>query len=391
MITGTYLPSANGVAVAVAQLKSSLEGRGHDVYLFAPDNKRRPKRKEKNVYYYPSVDNPIHKDYPIPLLPINSFLINKLPKIKPDLVHVHHAYYIGYFAKLIADYFKVPLVFTYHSNHDVYAKKYVGFLPKGLQDKFLNNRVYDFCKTADLVISPAEHTTTKLKNKDKNIVLTTIPSAVSLHSTKTKKKKNRNKLAGKYIILSISRLSSEKNLDLVIKSLVYLPDKYQLLVAGTGPDLNSLKKLSVKLNLRKRIKFLGKIEHGILGEYYSSADVFAFASDSETQGLVYLEAMNFNLPIVAVESKAAREWVFRGLGKICKKDSKSIAESILELEKEGFKMDSKTANKIVSKFSPNKVVLKMEEAYKNVIKKNKIPQRKSVVSKLKNYFPVEGV
>lgn len=371
VLTGTYAPSANGVAISVAELKKSLEKRGHEVFLLAPDNRSGKEPKEKNVFRYSSVDNPIHKDYPFPLIPINNFLISTLPKKSPDIVHVHHAYHIGAFAKLIADYYQAPLVFTYHTNHDLYAKKYVGILPKFIRNTFLDNLVYDFCKKVDLVVSPAEHTTKKLIKKVKGINIVTIPSAISIkttHINKNKLKKEKG-LQGKKVLLSVGRLSVEKSPDLLIRSLKYLPEEYILVLVGDGPDRKKLKELSVKLKLDKRVKFLKKIEHKLISNFYGMADIFVFASDTETQGLVFLEAMKFGLPIVAVDSEASRELLHEGTGLISPKKPKIFAEKILELEKENWDANSKIAKKIAARYSPESIALKMEKAYLSTIKK----------------------
>jgi 1,2-diacylglycerol 3-alpha-glucosyltransferase len=377
MITGTYLPSANGVAIAVSQLKKSLEEKGHSVYLFAPDNKDQPKKREKNVFRYPSIENPLHKDYPIPLLPINGFLIKKLPKIKPDIIHVHHAYYIGYFAKLLAGYFKVPLVFTYHTNYDVYAQKYVGFLPPPLRDKFLNNRVYDFCKKADLVISPAEHTTKKLVKKAGLFNIATIPSPVVIENHNLDKKllrKNKG-IVDRKILLTVSRLSKEKNVGLVIKALKYLPDEYILFLIGTGPEEKDLRKLSVNLNLHNRVKFMGRIDHKMVPRYYAMADVFVFASDSETQGLVFLEAIKFNLPVVATNSGAANTYLSKFNGIISNKTPESLSKAIVKSLKLNPRLKALTNKKVLKEFDPKSLTKKLENEYQKIIKSKKIADK----------------
>ncbi len=369
MITGTYIPSANGVAVSVSELKRSLEKRGHEVFLFAPDNKSDKKVKEKNVFRYPSIENPIHKDYPIPLIPINSFLIKTLPKKRPDLIHVHHAYHIGYFAKLMADHYKVPLVFTYHTNHDLYAKKYTRFLPKSLRDIFINNLGYDFCKQADLVISPAEHTTKKLLKKVKKVKVITIPSGITLDPQTLSKGKLRkeNGYAEKKVLLTVGRLSAEKNIDFLIKVMKFLPTQYLLLVAGDGPDEKKLKKLTHKLGVQRKVRFLGKIERRDISNLYGLADLFVFGSDSETQGLVFLEAMKFGLATVAVDSEAAEEWLGNGAGEISAKTPSTFAKKVLEIEKIDKIEHSKIIKKLVSRYSPENTVIKIENAYKRVL------------------------
>ena len=141
-ITGTYLPSINGVAISVANLKNELEKLGHKVTVLAPDYSKA--KKEKGIIRYPSLENSMFEDYPIPLFPGLRTITKLLNDVKPDIVHVHHPFHIGYFARLLAKHYRVPLVFTYHTNYDTYAEKYLEFLPKEVKVHFLENRVNDF-------------------------------------------------------------------------------------------------------------------------------------------------------------------------------------------------------------------------------------------------------
>ena len=100
LVTATYTPAINGVAIAVSNLKKGLEIKNHDVFVLAPNH---PVQKtERKVLRFPSLPNPFIKNYPIPVCP-NFKLINHIVKnIKPDVVHVHHPFYIGYIARIIA-------------------------------------------------------------------------------------------------------------------------------------------------------------------------------------------------------------------------------------------------------------------------------------------------
>lgn len=133
-ITGTYQPSTNGVAISVTGMVRSMKKLGHKVFVVAP--KVKGTRADGNTILYPTIENPANKDYPIPLAP-GPTAINSLISLKRiDIVHVHHPYHIGYMAKLIAKQFKCPLVFSFHTDYDSYAKKYFTFLPKILREQF---------------------------------------------------------------------------------------------------------------------------------------------------------------------------------------------------------------------------------------------------------------
>ncbi len=154
-ITATYVPSANGVAISIKNLKENLKANGHDVLVLAPEN-RNADVKEAGVLYYPSMENPIFGDYPIPLFILTKKIINEVVRFNPDIIHVHHPFHIGYSASVLAKKLNKPLVFTYHTRYDYYAEKYFDFLPKELKPKFVFNSLTNFCNTTNLIISPSK-------------------------------------------------------------------------------------------------------------------------------------------------------------------------------------------------------------------------------------------
>lgn len=373
LITGTYYPSVNGVSVSVADLKFGLEKMGHEVFLFAPKNRSIKFKDGKNVFRFSSVNNPKHKDYPIPLLPSKKFILESLKGKIPDIVHVHHPYQLGFFAKTIADYFNAPLIFTFHSNYDVHLEKYFRFLPKKVTGAIMKNQIFEFCKKADIVVTPAEHTKNKILKKLPNLKVEVVPNGVSFQKKITDKPNEREKLGlgDKKILLYVGRLSIEKDVQYLIKALCYLPEKYVLMVVGDGPDRSKLEKEANILNLKNRVLFKGILSHSKLPSVYSVADVFFFASETETQGLVFLEAMFFGLPIVTVESEAADEWVKKDYGLIVKKDPKKLAEGVLKLIKRNRKKMGLAEQKIAGKYSTQNTAKKMISVYEKAIRYHK--------------------
>jgi glycosyltransferase involved in cell wall biosynthesis len=123
-ITGSYLPHISGVTVSIHDFKKELEKLGHEVILLAPYSWGY-QEKEPNVIRYPSLPNPFLKDMPIPLPFLTPRIVWSLLTQKIDLVHVHHPFYIGSFARFITKIKNIPLIFSYHSRYDA---EYVGLL-----------------------------------------------------------------------------------------------------------------------------------------------------------------------------------------------------------------------------------------------------------------------
>jgi 1,2-diacylglycerol 3-alpha-glucosyltransferase len=146
----------------------------------------------------------------------------------------------------------------------------------------------------------------------------------------------------KTVLLVVCRVSKEKNLSLIIKSISQLSDHHLLMVVGGGNYEKQVKELAVKEGVIDKIRFIGLVEHEKLGIYYQAADLFVYSSTTETQGLIFLEALSFGLSIVAVNSEASREWVSKDMGVLTENTPEDFAKGILTFKKKGLKITSKT-------------------------------------------------
>lgn len=104
-------------------------------------------------------------------------------------------------------------------------------------------------------------------------------------------------------MVTVSRLAAEKNIGFLLDVTRVLAAEFPRLifiVAGEGPDADRLKRRSAELGLQNNVRFVGNLERrsGLL-DCYKAGDVFVFASPTETQGLVLLEAMSLGVPIVS--------------------------------------------------------------------------------------------
>ena len=412
IVTATYIPSTNGVAISTKLVKDLLESKGHEVIVLAPTHK--DAKKERGVIRFSSIDNKIADDYPIPLLPGIRSLYKLYGESNPDIVHAMHPFHIGDFARIVSIHYKVPLVFTYHTLYDSYSEKYAKKLPKDLKKRFIQNRVDSYVEKCDLVIAPSKFIKTDLKKKHNELKIKIIPTPVSgIKIPQQSKEVLRSKLSipkdeapadlrpghllpalrreqnlseaehtshssaslrtrcsakgDKTILLNVGRLAPEKNIDKVVRAMEYLPEEYYLVVIGDGPDKDRLLKLTKRYKLDNRIKFCGKVGHMEIGKYYKASDIFVYSSETETQGIVFLEALVFGLPIVAVRSGASEELVNKKVGKLTKSKSKSIAMGVLEIENEGIKKYSEQAVKLGKKYSTERMAKDLITAYKEAV------------------------
>lgn len=377
-LTATYPPSLNGVAISISRLKKELDLLNIKTVIYAPDNPLQ-KKAEKEVIRYPSLPNPLVPEYPIPLIPDFGKLIRSLRYNPPYIVHTHHPFHIGYFAKKLANHFKVPLVFTYHTHYEEYTKYFFKFLPRKWKKIFIQNNVDDFCKKTDLIISPAKSVTSKLLKDMPYLNITTIPSGIpdipKVNFGKQQIKRLLHLPANKIILLTVCRLSAEKNISLLIKSLRHLNSKYLLLIVGGGNYEKELWQQVLKNKVENKIRFVGPIEHQKLGIYYQTADIFVYPSFTETQGLVYLEALSFGLPIVAVKSAAAQDWVSVQTGVITRNHPLDFSKGITGIFAQTQSNKPAKTKNLMKEYSFSKTAKKIVREYELLIGKKRLSKR----------------
>lgn len=377
-LTATYPPSINGVAISISKLKKELDLLKINTLVVAPENPLQQK-KEKGIIRFPSLPNPLVPDYPIPLIPDFKKLVKILRKNPPDIVHVHHPFHVGYFAKKIADYFEIPLVFTYHTRYEEYTKYHFKFLPRRWKKIFIQNNVEDFCRKTDLVISPAKSITAKLLNKIPYLNIATIPSGLpfipKVNISKQGIRKLLNLPGHKIVLLTVCRLSEEKNLSLLIKSLRHLNSKFLLLIVGGGNYEKQLWQQVLRYKVDDKIRFIGPIEHQKLGIYYQAADIFLYPSYSETQGLVYLEALSFGLPIVSVKSDAAQDWVSDETGILSRNNPSEFTKAIINISTRQQKNNQMRRNKLINDYSIAKSAKKIVNEYRILNNKKSLSKK----------------
>ncbi len=330
-VTATYDPSVNGVAITVDKLREELTTQGVDVTVLAPRSARITK-EASNIIRFSSLPNPFNQDYPIPLYPGLHTVLKLLRGDRPDIVHTHHPFYIGLLARFIARYFDVPLVYTYHTRYDMHLGSYLSFLPPDLATGMIRNNVDAFCKTADLVLSPSRAVAQGLMHRLPYLNVAVLPTGLSeipqSTLTRTEIRKRLQIPMHKTVLLTVCRVAIEKNLPLLIQAIRQLDEQYVLMVVGGGIFLQTLKSLARQEGVLHKIRFMGMVPRDELGTYYQAADIFVFPSVTETQGIVFLEALSFGLPIVSVESDASREWVAPDVGILTQNDPLSLSHGI---------------------------------------------------------------
>lgn len=314
--TEVYHPIVNGIVASVDGLASGLRAFGHEVYCFAP---RVPGYEERDepVFRMPSLPLPVSAPYRL-TLPLVSrrnrhAIINRL-----DVLHAHSPFVTGWMAVRYARRLRIPLVYTYHTQLEEYAH-YVPFDSHATR-RAASTLTRSFSNLADAVIVPTASMREHLLDLGVTVRVEVIPSGIDLthFSSGSRNLALRASLGvrdGERMLLFVSRLAREKNVELLLGAVRSSEVPVRLVIGGDGPERAALEQRATEYGISDRVVFLGAVERKNLPDLYASADAFVFASVTETQGLVLVEALAAGALVIAADAPPVRE-VLGGAGRL---------------------------------------------------------------------------
>lgn len=302
MFSDSYAPLLNGVSISIASLVGELRARGHSVHLYTS---RYPGHKDSdpNIVRMRAIHTPWTGDYPVAIPPFYSY-VRGFRKHKFDLVHTHTPYTIGYVGMRWAESHGLPLVSTYHTLYEKYAH-YIPYFPKWYLIYKIwkhTNYYYNLC---DQVIAPSEAAKRSLDRHCVTRPITVIPTGV-LPPKRLSRSDARDAIGvrpDERVLLYVGRMAIEKNLSLLLDAVAIVMRERpttRFILVGDGPDRTRCEAKARDLGIGDKTRFIGAIPRSDVDTYYAAADLFVFASVTETQGLVIGEAMQCGVPAVAV-------------------------------------------------------------------------------------------
>ncbi|MGF3113658.1 glycosyltransferase family 4 protein [Facklamia sp. P9177] len=299
MFTDTYFPQLSGVSTSIKLLTKELRARGHEVVIFTTTDPNA--EAEPDVVRISSVPFLSFSDRRIAYRGFDRCL--KIARsMNLDLIHTHTEFSMGLAGKYVASRLKIPNIHTYHTMYE----NYTHYILDGLLVQANHVRVISrqYCNQSNAVIAPSQLTKDTLESYGVHVPIQIIATGVNIPNFKPEEAKTLRKTLGfnskDRVLLSLSRLSKEKNIIEVLYSYCELKQKdpnLKLVIAGDGPERDSLEQFSRKHDLD--VRFVGFVDHDEVWRYYQMADLYVNASESESQGLTYLEAIVNRCPIIA--------------------------------------------------------------------------------------------
>jgi glycosyltransferase involved in cell wall biosynthesis len=330
LTTESYLPYVSGVTISVDALARGLGARGHEVLVVAPRPASdatatelgspgpAPRHAWLDSYQLPRIAPPAYRmAWPNPYAA--GWRVAR--DFRPEVVHAHSPFVTGLGARRLARQARAPLVFTHHTRFADYGH-YLGPLAapgSALTDAFLR-RFWAGCAA---VIAPSADLAAEIRARlldSDRVQVHVIPTGIDVAGIRALAAVDPRPEAGwpadTVVVAALGRLAREKSVGTILEAVARAAsgdDRVRLVVIGGGPLEDELRARAGEADLVGRVLLTGVKPRLEALALLAGADVFAFASRTETQGLVLAEALAAGLPAVAIDGPGVRDSVRDGI------------------------------------------------------------------------------
>ncbi len=393
-----YLPQKNGVATSVAEYADALAARGHKVTIIAP---KYPGYKDKKhtVIRLSSINYKKQVGMRLAIyLPERAF--RQLLKLDFDIIHGHGDGPITMLGWTIAKRKNIPFILSHHT----FWNRYTHYLPAGklIHPKIVEKITQLFSNSCSEIISPSNISRKELKSYGVTKPITVIHHGLDLSKYKSGNSDFlRRKLkipSGNKILLYVGRLGKEKSVDTLLHSFATIHKsnpETTLVLVGNGTQKQHLINLSKQLGINKSTHFLGEVDYKKIPSIFHSADLFVFASKTETLGKVILEAMAAGLPVVTLNIPPFNELIKnKSEGLLVRSNIKSFASAVTQLLNDGELRKNMGENSRLkaTEFSIDRAIAKIESIYEKNVAVYERRKRKGITqifSKVRSFLDIE--
>jgi 1,2-diacylglycerol 3-alpha-glucosyltransferase len=307
-VSDVYFPRVNGVSTSIATFRADLAALGVETTLVVP--------QYAVASAVPDAADVIRvRSGAVPRDPEDRRMrwselgrsLHALHERQFDLVHVHTPFLAHYAGVRFARAANIPVVETYHTFFEEYLHHYVPLLPRALGRRLARSVTRSQCAQVDAVIAPSQPMHAMLTasgiERPIQVIPTGLPADRFVRGDGARFRREHNLPPDRPLLLYVGRVAHEKNIGFLLEMLLEVrrsrPDAL-LVIAGEGPARAALAAQVARLGLEREVVFIGYLDRErSLPDCYAAASVFVFASRTETQGLVLLEAMAQACPVVS--------------------------------------------------------------------------------------------
>lgn len=312
MFTNTYAPIVGGIEKSVATFAADLGEVGHEVVVVTLRQGDDP--EEDGVLRLPALPAAVGGRYAWKL-PGDGGLAEALDAFSPEVVHAHQPFLLGDSAYRQAAKRGLPLVFTNHTLYERYADR--AFLAEfAALERAARTLAVVYANRCDKVVAPTESVAAILAEQGVEPGIEIVPTGIDVAAFSRgdgRRFRERHGIpAGAFVAGHLGRLIPAKRVvylaEAVASFLAGTPDAYALF-CGEGESVGEIRECFVAAGVADRLVLLGNLPEGEVADAYAAMDLFAFASLTDTQGIVLLEAMAAGLPILALRATGPQDLV----------------------------------------------------------------------------------
>ena len=340
MISDVYFPRINGVSTSIQTFRTTLAALGIRVTVVAPEYAGTDTVADAaaGTLRLPSRAVPLDPEDRLMQWSHLADLDRRLAGAVPpgdtalhnfDLVHVQTPFAAHYAGLRLARARGIPCVATYHTHFEEYLFHYIRLLPKSALRSAARWLARHQCNALDAVVVPSQPMAATLRDygvdTPLHVIPTGLPESQFVRGDGARFRQAWGIAPDRKVALFVGRAAFEKNIGFLLEMIALArrqrPD-LMLVIAGEGPALPTLRRQAAALRLDDHVRFVGYLPRdGGLRDCYAAADVFTFASQTETQGLVLLEAMAIGLPVLAIPALGAAEIILPRRGAVAAADT----------------------------------------------------------------------
>ena len=334
MVSDVYFPRVNGVSTSIETFRRTLAPLGVDVRLVVPRYGDEP--DEAGVVRV--AGRPIPGDREDRLVRWRAMHRAVLAQAREcDAIHVQTPFVAHYAGLAAGRRLGLPVVATYHTLFEEYLQHYARYVPaswlRGQARAFSRRQ----CNALDRVIVPSVAMRERLQAYGVRAPMQVLPTGIPIERFTGGDGAAFRRACGipaeRPVALFVGRVAHEKNIGFLLEAMVEARKacpEAMLLVAGEGPARAVLEAQAASLGLQGSVRFIGYLDRERqLPGCYAAADVFVFASRTETQGLVLLEAMAAGAPVIALAEMGTRDILGPGRGAFVPPDNPQAFGSVL--------------------------------------------------------------
>ena len=311
-VSDVYFPRVNGVSTSVRTFRQDLAECGVETLLVAPDYDGAV--VEPDVFRVSSANVPGDPEDRRMRWGVLARVLESLRHADIDLVHIHTPFIAHYAGVRFARSAGVPCVATYHTFFEEYLHHYVPVLPRRFGRTLARAFTRSQCRDVQALIAPSDPMRDVLLDYGVTTPVHVLPTGLPRDRFRAGQGSRFRELAGlpadRPLVTYVGRVAHEKNIEFLVRAFLAVRRSVPnalLVIAGEGPARESLQQLVARAGIAADVRFVGYLDrNSSLLDCYAAADVFVFASRTETQGLVLLEAMAQGTPVVSTAELGTR-------------------------------------------------------------------------------------